>query len=145
MLKNLLAQTVTILIVLVPAIAETQDAVTLKTIMQGLRDNYVEITDGLLTNDFEMVSRGAAAIAAHPQIPPDQVKLVAAELAQEMPAFKQMDTLVHDLSLEINAAARAGDWGKAVSAYQRMFDGCLACHENYQDRVVAALNAESGQ
>lgn len=143
MLKNLLAQSVAILILIIPAVAETDDAVTLTTIMQGLRDNLVEITDGLLTGDFEMVSRGAAAIAAHPQIPADQVKLVAAELGQEMPAFKQMDTLVHDLSLEIEAAARASDRGSAISAYQQMFDGCLACHENYKDRVVAALSAHS--
>ena len=128
---------------LLSSAAVTADDVTLKQIMQGLRDNLVEIGDGLLTNDFEKVSEGASAIATHPQIPAAQVQLVAAELGQEMPAFKQMDTRVHDLSLEIEAAARASDWSAAISAYQQMFDGCLACHDSYKDRVVAALNGQS--
>jgi len=62
-----------------------------------------------------------------------------------MAAFKQMDTLVHDLSLEIDAAARASDRNTVISAYQQMFDGCLACHENYKDRVAAVLGTDSKQ
>ena len=137
---KILYQTLIAAVLFIPATAMTADAVTLKTIMQGLRDNLVEISDGLLTDDFEKVSEGASDIATHPQIPAAQVKLVAAELGAEMLTFKQMDTLVHDLSLEIDAAAQASDWGTANSAYQRMFDGCLACHENYKERVVAALS-----
>jgi hypothetical protein len=140
MLRKTLYQALTVVALFLPAMAMTDDDVTLKTIMQGLRDNLVEISDGLLTDDFALVSRGASAIAEHPQIPAAQVQLVAAELGQEMPAFKQLDTLVHDLSLEIDAAARANDWGAATSAYQQMFDGCLACHERYKERVVTALS-----
>ena len=40
--------------------------------MQGLRDNLVEIADGLLTDDLELVERGATGIATHPRIPPEQ-------------------------------------------------------------------------
>lgn len=145
MSKNSLYQAISIATLCVSSSALAADDVTLKTIMQGLRDNFVEITDGFLTNDFEMIARGAAAIASHPQIPADQVKLVAAELGEEMPAFKQMDTVVHDLSLEIEAAAKVGDWGSAISAYQQMFNGCLACHEQYQERVVAALGSTTEQ
>jgi hypothetical protein len=141
----MLYQTLIAAVLFMPAAAITADAVTLQTIMQGLRDNLVEISDGLLTDDFEKVSDGASAIAAHPQIPAAQVRLVAAELGAEMPTFKQLDTLVHDLSLEIDAAAQASDSGAAISAYQQMFDGCLACHENYKDRVVAALSANAEQ
>ena len=145
MLRKALYQSLTVAVLFVPAMAMTDDDVTLKTIMQGLRDNLVEISDGLLTEDFALVSRGASAIAAHPQIPAAQVQLVAAELGQEMPAFKQLDTLVHDLSLELDAAAKDSDWGAATSAYQQIFDGCLACHENYKARVVAALSTRPGQ
>ncbi len=127
-----------------PAIAITAEATTLKEIMQGLRDNLVEITDGLLTDDFEQVTKGATAIAEHPQIPAAQVQLVAAELGPEMPAFKQIDTLVHDLSLEIGAAARALDRDAAISGYQRLIEGCLACHRAYKERVTAVLSQPPG-
>lgn len=128
-----------LMFLLVPASALTGEATSLKDIMQGLRDNVVEITDGLLADDFEQVARGAISIAEHPHIPADQVQLVARELGPEMPAFKQMDTVVHDLSLEIHAAAEAHDSGAAVTAYQQMIKGCLACHAAYKERVAAAL------
>ena len=131
-----------LILVIVPTSAMTSDAPTLKTIMQGLRDNLVEISDGLLIDDFERVAHGAKAIAEHPKIPKTQVQLVAAELGAEMAAFKQLDTLVHDLSLEISAAAEALDRHAAISSYQRMIEGCLDCHSMYRARVAAALKRE---
>ena len=125
---------------LTPAVALTDKTTTLKEIMQGLRDSLVEIADGLLTDDFVLIARGANAIAEHPHIPADQVQLVAAELGEEMPAFKRFDHRVHHLSLEIKAAAKALDREATVTAYQRMVDGCLACHDAYKDRVAAVLN-----
>jgi cytochrome c556 len=131
-------------LVLAPTIATTGETTTLKEIMQGLRDNLVEISDGLLTDDFGRVARGANAIAEHPRIPPNQVQLVAAELGEEMPAFKQMDHRVHHLSLEIKAAAEALDRAAVIAAYQHMFDGCIACHDAYKDRIAAVLNETGG-
>jgi len=128
-----------LIFMLVPTIALTGEATTLKEIMQGLRNNLVDISDGLLMDDFERVARGAVAIAEHPRIPAAQVQLVAQELGPEMMAFKQLDTRVHDLSLEISAAARALDRGAAMSGYQRMIEGCFACHDAYKERVAAIL------
>ena len=123
-----------------PLISVTDETAGLKTIMQDLRNNLTEITDGLLLDDFGRIERGANAIAAHPQIPPAQVARVAAELGPEMAAFKQLDTLVHDLSLEIRAAAEAQDRDAALSGYLRMMEGCLACHSGYKERVSAVLS-----
>ena len=119
--------------------ALADEDVTLKTIMQGLRDDLVAIADGLLIDDFEQVARGAMRVAEHPKIPPAQVQLVVQELGPEMPAFKQMDTLVHDLALEINAAAAARDRAAAIAGYKKMLDGCLVCHAAYKERVAAVL------
>ncbi len=127
--------------ILMPAVALTGAPTTLKEIMQGLRDNLVDISDGLLMDDFEQVARGATAIAEHPAIPAAQVKLVAEALGPEMAAFKQFDTLVHELSLEINAAAEALDREAAVTGYKQMIDGCFACHDAYKDRVATVLSA----
>ena len=131
-----------LVLLLVPAIALTGEATSLKEIMQGLRDNLVEISDGLLVDDFEQISRGALGIAEHPRIPPEQVQLVAGELGEEMPAFKRLDTLVHDLALEIDVAARARDRNAAISGFTQMLDSCFACHATYKDRVAAVLQEE---
>ena len=127
-----------VVVVLSPGIAASEET-TLKAIMQGLRDNLVDITDGILRDDLDLVARGADGIARHPRIPPDQVKLVAAELGEEMAAFKQLDSTVHDLSLEIAAAAETMDRESIVSGYHKMVDGCVVCHDAYKDRVSTAL------
>ena len=139
MIRKELLGSATLLLVLLPLTAVTGESTSLKEIMQGLRNNVVDISDGLLMDDFEQVARGAIAISKHPRIPADQVQLVAQELGPEMPAFKALDTVVHDLSLEINAAAKARDSAAAITAYQRMLDGCFACHAAYKERVATVL------
>jgi len=123
------------------ALADTVPDPDLKKIMQGLRNNTVSMLDGLLTDDFDAVAVAANEIAHHPSIPGAQVQLVARELGAEMPAFKQFDQQVHDLSLSILAAAEEQDRDRAVADYQQMLNGCLACHAAYKERVAMVLNA----
>jgi cytochrome c556 len=126
-------------VLLMPAVASTDESTTLRAIMQGLGDNLSEIADGLMADDLDIVERGATGIADHPRIPPEQVQLVARELGDEMAAFKQFDKQVHDLAVEIADAARAGDSAAAMGRFQAMIDGCFACHVAYKDRVAAVL------
>ena len=126
-------------VLLLPTLAATDESVTLQAIMQGLGDNLAEIADGLMADDLELVERGATGIADHARIPPKQVQLVARELGDEMAAFKQFDMQVHDLALEIAAAARASDSAAAMGKFQAMIDGCFSCHVAYKDRVAAVL------
>ncbi len=139
MLRSKSSKFLSVALLLIPTIVLTDEPTTLQAIMQGLRDNLVEISDGLLTDDYALVARGATAIAEHPQIPPEQVQLVAKDLGPEMPAFKQLDNVVHDLSLEIGAAAKILDRDAVIVSYQRMIEGCLNCHNTYKERVTAAL------
>jgi cytochrome c556 len=132
-----------LVVVVMPTLALTDEATTLKSIMLGLRDGLVEISDGLLTDDFGLVQHGATTIAEHPRIPAEQVQLVAQELGEEMAAFKALDTRVHDLSLEIEAAAKVLDGAAARAAFTQMVDGCFACHAAYKERVAAVLNETS--
>lgn len=46
--------------------------------MQGLRDDLLMITDGLLTDDFDRVAQGADGIAHHAQISAPQAQQIAA-------------------------------------------------------------------
>jgi hypothetical protein len=139
--RKILIEAASLMLIFVPMVGMTGEASDLKGIMQGLRNNLVEISDGLLTDDFEKIAQGADAIAAHPRIPSWQVKLVAAELGSEMAAFKQLDTLVHDLALEIKTAATTYDRDDAISGYQRLLEGCLACHSAYKERVATVLDS----
>lgn len=128
--------------VMVPTLAATADAPALKVIMQELRDNATEIADGLLNEDYEQIVRGASSIAEHPKIAPAEIALVAAALGAEMPEFKRLDGVVHDLSLAIRAAAEARNRDAVMSGYQQLIEGCVDCHSAYKARVAAVLGAK---
>jgi uncharacterized protein YndB with AHSA1/START domain/cytochrome c556 len=138
-----LAMIACLAVIIAPGVAMTDETITLKVIMQDLRGHLADITDGLLADDFGLVARGANGIAEHPHIPAEQVALVAKELGEQMAVFKQLDTWVHDLSLEMRAAAEKSDRGAMVSNYQKLVAGCIACHNAYRERVAAVLNADS--
>ena len=139
MLKNRLILITALAVVALPGTAVTSDT-TLKTIMQEMRLNFLDISDGFLLDDFEQIADGALAIAEHPRIPPEQVQRVADELGAEMPVFKNFDVQVHELSLEIYKAAKDRDRAAAVTAYQGMVAACFACHAAYRERVAVVLN-----
>jgi hypothetical protein len=125
-----------------PAVAEQDSSTSLKTIMQGLRNDTVLIMDALLVEDFTAVADAAVRISDHPRIPPEQVSLVAAELGPEMPAFKQFDTLVHDLAVSLREAADEGDRIRVQRTFQDMVAGCFGCHAVYRQRVMSVLAEE---
>lgn len=127
-------------LVLTIARADSDTDTDLKRIMQGLLQNSAMILEGLLIDDLDKVAQAAAEIEDHPQIPASQVARVAAELGTEMAAFKQVDTLVHDLSVSIQAAAREKNRDRAIADYQQMIGACLACHASYRQRVAKALS-----
>ena len=108
--------------------------------MQELRQNFLDVSDGFLLDDFAKVAEGALAIAEHPRIPPEQVQLIADELGAEMPVFKNFDVQVHELSLEMYKAAKERDRDTAVAAYQSMVRACFDCHSVYRERVAAILS-----
>jgi hypothetical protein len=125
------------------AVAQQESATSLKTIMQGLRNDTVVIMDAMLVDDFAAVAEAAGRIADHPRIPPEQVSLVAAELGTEMAAFKQFDTLVHDLSVSLREGAEEGDRVRVQRTFQDMIAGCLGCHSAYRQRVMSVLAGEN--
>ncbi|MBT8077643.1 MAG: hypothetical protein KJO31_03660 [Gammaproteobacteria bacterium] len=131
---------ISLLIFAMSTIVATAAEPSLKEIMQDLRDNLVEITDGLLVDDFERVARGAAGVAQHAPISAPQAKQIAAALGPEMPAFKQFDEQVHALSLAIASAASDQDRDAVIVNYRRMVDGCVACHAAFKERVAAVLS-----
>jgi hypothetical protein len=141
MIKKTLFVLASLVIFALPVTAVTGEA-TLKEIMQELRRNFLEVSDGFLLEDFDRVADGALAIAEHPRIPREQIERVANELGPEMPVFKNFDVQVHELSLEVYKAAKDGDRAAAIAAYQGMVAACFDCHAAYRERVAAALAQE---
>ena len=119
--------------------AEPAQEPALKEIMQRLRDDVFIIADGMFTDDMDRIAQGAAGIAYHAAIPNEQVQRVVAELGPEMPAFKLFDEQVHEFSVSIISAAESQDRERVLADFQRLINGCLACHTPYKERVANVL------
>ena len=122
-----------------PAAAPSGE-ISLGTIMQELRQDFFDVSDGFLLDDFDRIAEGALAIAEHPRIPAEQVERISGELGPEMAVFRNFDVQVHELSLELYKAAKERDRDAAVAAYQSMVRACFDCHSAYRERVAAILS-----
>ncbi|MEE9320930.1 MAG: hypothetical protein V3U76_10825 [Granulosicoccus sp.] len=123
------------------AVSVMADEPDVKEIMESLRDDLVEISDGLLTEDAERVSLAGARIANHAPVPKRERGIIAKELGSEMGKFKQFDELVHELSKSIEQAAKSEDFARMQTHYKEIVSACLECHTAYRERVSASLDA----
>jgi len=56
--RNIFIGAACLMLFFAPSVSMTSEANELKDIMQGLRNNLVDISDGLLTDDFEKIAHG---------------------------------------------------------------------------------------
>jgi len=112
---------------------------TLKQIMQMLGRDYASLNHAILTEDFDGAAQAAHAIAFHDKPSMGQRMKIMASLGTEMPAFKQADGAVHDLAIEVEEAAKAGDMPRLIQRQSQMLSACMACHISYRNRVVDLL------
>ena len=111
-------------------------------IMQGLERDLAVVAHGIWVRDTEIVREGAAAIADHPRVPLEQMATVQAELGEEFGGFVQLDRQVHDLAVELAAAAEASpDPSTLFATFIEIQQGCMSCHAAFQTRVSEALGA----
>ncbi|GJM11912.1 MAG: hypothetical protein DHS20C12_03150 [Pseudohongiella sp.] len=120
----------------VPLVAAEDD---LKSIMQGLGENFAQIVEALLTGDRENLVRSAQKIAEHPEIPAYQRILIAEELGEEISRFAEFDRMVHSLALEIQEKGLVSAELEILGDTQEMLTACFSCHAAYKDRVSPLL------
>lgn len=128
-----------------PAGQPVAETLPLLDIMRGLEEDLAETAHGFWVEDLEIISSAATGVAEHPRVPQEQMLAIQAELGDEFPTFVQMDRQVHDLAVELAAAAdsaqtvSAGLFGSFVDVQR----GCISCHTAYRARVSGALAREA--
>ncbi len=113
---------------------------TLKEIMQGLSKDTQLIAEGIFTEDFKLIKKAARNIAKHPKAPIETRVTLAKVLGAEMSQFKTFDSKVHNSAVEIGLDAEEQDITAVLLNYHLLIDGCLACHNNFKQRVITILN-----
>lgn len=108
-------------------------------IMLELQGDMGRVSRGLWLEAYDTIAAGAQAIADHPQIPPDEAATIADVLGPDMARFKTLDTRVHDLSVELAEAARAGDMATVLARDAELRQGCVECHSAFRERLRSEL------
>jgi len=122
-----------------PAAAESE---TLQSLMRELGDRMGQISDGLWREDYPAVAEAAQYIASHPKPPLQQRKKIISALGADAAEFRAADKRVHDDALELVEAARTGQMPPVVARYQRLMDGCVACHTQFRERLRPVLHPD---
>lgn len=124
----------------VDAAASTRAALPgLFTIMAGLQEDMAGLERSLWREDFDSAAVRATAIADHPTVPAAEAQAIAGVLGPDMAAFKQKDTEVHDLAVEIRDFARSRQLEEILTAKADLVQGCVGCHTEFRERIRAGV------
>ena len=104
-------------------------------IMQRLGSEMTALTHALMTDDYETVTRSAAAIAEHAPISAKELERIHAVLGADMARFEAVDESVHVASLRLHAAARARQLDQVVERLGEVQRGCVSCHVRFRERL----------
>ncbi|MBN4060786.1 cytochrome c [bacterium AH-315-I20] len=112
---------------------------SLKAIMQQLGIDFSALESAILVEDFAAAEKAAHAMAFH-DTPSFGTKMkLMASLRTDMPKFKEADDKVHNLALELEAAAKAKDVKTLIAKQSQMLSACMACHTSYRSRIIEIL------
>ncbi len=107
--------------------------------MLELQGDMERVSRGLWIESHDTIAAGAQAIADHPQVPPEELTAISGALGPEIARFKALGTRVHDLSVELVEAARAGDMTTVLARDAAIRQGCVECHTAFRDRLRSEL------
>ena len=114
----------------------TAESGSLKAIMQQLGIDFTALESAILVEDFDTAEKAAHAMAFH-DTPSFGTKMkLMASLRTDMPKFKEADDKVHNLALELEAAAKAKDVKTLLAKQSQMLSACMACHTSYRSRII---------
>lgn len=123
-----------------PVSAGTRAALPrLFSIMVGLQGDMERISRGIWTESYDSIAVAARAVADHPMMGAEGIAKIQSVLGDDMARFKGMDTNVHDLAVEVEELAGAGDLDAVVNAEARLRQGCVECHTAFRDRLREAF------
>jgi cytochrome c556 len=108
---------------------------TLLVIMQKLGVDMAALTHGIMAEDTALVARSADEVAAHPAIAPGEVERIHTELGASMSEFERLDAAVHEESVALRDAARAGDMDEVLNRLHEVQRGCVRCHTQFRQRL----------
>lgn len=108
-------------------------------IMAGLEQDLVRISRGIWLEDFALIQAGAASVADHPMVPPEELERVSAALGPDLARFKEWDMEVHELAVRMSESPAAEGMEPVLALDAELRAGCVGCHSEFRERLRQAI------
>ena len=115
--------------------ASTDGGQALLPIMQKLGSEMTVLTLALMSDDYETVTRSAAAIAEHAPISAEELQRIHGILQADMAAFEAVDESVHVAAVRLHDASKARQPDSIVERLGEVQRGCVSCHTQFRERL----------
>lgn len=120
---------------------ETQvqpETMELVPMMRLLLSDVYTIDEGLYTENYSLIEKGAAGIAGHPGMTMEDRELIKNSLGREFKKFVEFDMTVHHHADSMAQAARQKNMEEVMRHFSIVREGCLDCHKNFRTDIMNA-------
>lgn len=113
------------------------ETLALRDIMRRLETVMTGVDHALWLGDFSGIRDGAAAVAEHPHVAPEEMQRIQGILGTAMARFAAADHAVHEAAVHLGQAAGQHDMTAVLQDLHAVRTGCVACHTAFRERVRA--------
>ena len=120
-----------------PAFAQgprTEPKITLRTIMQELGAEFLQLSNSLMIDDFNGMDEAAKAIQGHP-LPGGIATAIKNKLGKDFSRFESVDQQSHQAAAELVNRAAARDALGSAKAFGHLTEGCVSCHAQFRQTL----------
>ncbi|MDZ7682767.1 MAG: hypothetical protein U5J63_13900 [Fodinibius sp.] len=118
---------------------ETQPLIPM---MRMLLADMQTVDQGIFTENYELIAKGAAGIADHPKMTQKDKRIIKKTLGKEIKQFVAFDMTVHHHADSMRMAALEEKMQEVLRHYRIVQQGCVDCHSNYRTRVSKARKTD---
>ena len=111
------------------------ESLELPTIMRMLLADMDLINEGIYTENYVLIEKGASNINNHPPLSAKSRQLVQETLSDRIQVFGEYDHIVHSRADSLSNAANQRDMSLILKNYQIIQQGCVNCHTAFQEEI----------
>jgi len=116
--------------------AEAAKPMALRAVMEKLGRDMQAVTGAISKEEWALVAELAPQIANHAQPPASERMRILTWLGADAGKFRGFDGQVHEAATAMGEAATQRDGQAVISAFAKIQQSCLACHQSFRQSFV---------
>lgn len=116
--------------------AQLAKPMALRGVMDKLGRDMQAVTGAIAKEDWAVVAELAPKIARHAEPPILEKARILTWLGTDAIKFRGFDMQAHDAATLMGEAAHRGDGQGVISAFAKVQQSCLGCHQGYRKAFI---------